>query len=139
MNWTWKIRARDGGMNGLEFACCTTAGDFRRVFVHAMPASASIEVVADDGRVISRGDLERTGEYSPITELIVDGDAPRRSEVWPDAGDLGVPVLLCGGEVGILRDWENADDHSWWRWTVEFSNHKGRPADWAPEGQQIQR
>ena len=26
MNWTWNIRTRDGAMNGLGFACCTTAG-----------------------------------------------------------------------------------------------------------------
>ena len=51
MNWTWNLRTRDGGMNGLEFARCTTAGGFTRVLVHAAPAQASVEVIADDGSV----------------------------------------------------------------------------------------
>jgi hypothetical protein len=33
-------------------------------------------------------------------------------------------VLLPGGEVGILKQWWNAEDESAWRWQVEFSNHK---------------
>jgi hypothetical protein len=48
-------------------------------------------------------------------------------------------VLLAGGEVGLLQTWQHAEDHSWWRWSVEFSNHTGRPDDWAPPGQQIRR
>jgi hypothetical protein len=62
---------------------------------------------------------------------LVDGEL-RRREVWPTRDMLGLPVLIAGGETGILREWENAADHSWWRWTVEFSNHVGRPADWSP-------
>ncbi|MGH9082614.1 MAG: hypothetical protein ACRDWN_04650, partial [Acidimicrobiales bacterium] len=60
---------------------------------------------------------------------------PRRREVWPDDSFHGLPVLLAGGEVGLLRHWEHADDRSWWRWQIELSNHTGRPADWAPPGQ----
>ena len=37
-NWTWELRSRDGGMNGLEFALALTAGGFSRVFVYAAPA-----------------------------------------------------------------------------------------------------
>jgi hypothetical protein len=53
--------------------------------------------------VVSRADLEREGAYSPMTLVELDGPAMRRSEVWPDAGCHGLPVLLAGGEVGILR------------------------------------
>jgi hypothetical protein len=42
-------------------------------------------------------------------------------------------VLLAGGEVGLLAQWENAEDHTWWQWQVDFSNHTGRPDDWSPE------
>ena len=63
MNWTWNLRARDGAMNGLEFARCTTAGGFTRVLVHAAPAQTSVEVIADDGKVVAREDLDRDGEY----------------------------------------------------------------------------
>jgi hypothetical protein len=134
MNWTWSIRARDAGMNGLEFARCTTAGGFGRVLVHAAPARASVEVAEDGGGVLARGDLDREGEYSPMTLLELEGDRLRRSEIWPDDGCHGLPVLLAGGEVGILERWHHSEDRSWWRWSVEFSNHTGRPADWSPPG-----
>lgn len=138
MNWTWNIRSRDGAMNGLEFARCTTASGFRRVLVHAAPAQATLEVITDEDEVIVRGNLDREGEYSPMTLLTLDGQ-PRREEVWPDDAHYGLPVLLSGGEVGILSSWRHAEDHSWWQWSVEFANHTDRPADWAPPGQQIQR
>ncbi|HZS21850.1 MAG TPA: hypothetical protein VFA63_12815, partial [Pseudonocardiaceae bacterium] len=70
-------------MNGLEFARCTTAGGFNRVLIHAAPAQAQIEIIAEDDRVIVRGDLDRHGEYSPMTLVELDGSALRRSEVWP--------------------------------------------------------
>lgn len=139
MNWTWNLRSRDGAMNGLEFARCTTAGGFTRVLVHAAPGLASVEVTADDGRLIARADVDRDGDYSPMTLMVLDGQRIRRSEVWPGEELHGLPVLLAGGEVGILKDWQHSADHSWWRWSVEFANHTGRPADWAPPGQQINR
>ena len=139
MNWTWDLRSRDGGMNGLEFARCTTAGGFSRVLVHAAPAQLGLTVVADDDTVVLRAHADRDGAYSPITLLELDGDRVRRTEVWPGPELYGLAVLLPGGEVGVLTAWEHAPDRSWWRWSVEFSNHAGRPADWAPEGQRLQR
>lgn len=139
MNWTWDIRSGDAGMNGLEFCRCTTAGGFSRVLVHAAPANAQIEVRDDADHLIATGRPEREGEYSPMTLLEISGSEVSRSEVWPDESYYGLPVLLAGGEVGLLEKWEHAGDRSWWRWRVEFSNHVGRPADWAPDGQSIQR
>lgn len=139
MNWQWNIRSADGGMNGLEFAKATTAGDFSRVLVHAAPAQMQVEIRDDDDRLVARGDVERDGDYSPMTLLIVDGGSLSREEVWPDESFYGTPVLVAGGEVGILQLWVHSEDKSWWRWSVEFSNHKGRPADWAPEGQALGR
>ena len=139
MNWTWELRSRDGGMNGLEFARCTTASGFSRVLVHAAPGTLRLLLTADDGTTIARGDVDRDGDYSPITLLELDRGTVRRSEIWPDHGNLGLPVLLPGGEVGVLTAWEHAGDRSWWRWSVEFSNHVGRPDDWQPEGQHLQR
>lgn len=139
MNWTWSIRTRDGAMNGLEFTRATTAGDFGRVLVHAAPAQASVEVVGDDDRIVARADLDREGDYSPMTLLVLEGSELARSEIWPGDEHLGLPVLLSGGEVGLLTAWQHAPDHSWWRWSVELSNHVGRPADWAPPDQHPQR
>lgn len=138
MNWTWTIRSGDGGMNGLEFSRATTAGGFSRVLVHAAPAQMQIEIRADDDRRVAQGDLEREGDYSPMTLVELDGGL-RRREVWPDESYYGVPVLLAGGEVGVLSHWEHAEDRTWWRWSVEFSNHTGRPADWSPEGRHLSR
>ncbi len=132
MNWTWRLRSRDGGMNGLEFSECLTAGDQRQVLVHAAPAGLSVEVRDDDGSLVARGDVDRVGEYSPMTLLHLDGTAVSRREVWPDAAHEGVVVLLAGGEAGLLTRWQHAEDRQWWRWTLELSNHRDRPADWRP-------
>jgi hypothetical protein len=139
VNWIWDLRSRDGGMNGLDFARALTAGGFSRVLVHAAPGLLRVHVTDDGGTTIARGDPDRDGDYSPITLLELDGGDLRRTEIWPDEGHLGLPVLLPGGEVGVLTAWEHAPDHSWWRWSVEFSNHVGRPADWQPSGQHLQR
>jgi len=135
VNWTWDLRSRDGGMNGLDFARCITAGGFTRVLIHAAPARLAVSVTAADGSVVIRGDCDREGEYSPITLLSLADGGLRRSEVWPDESHHGLPVLLCGGEVGILTCWRHADDRSWWQWSVEFSNHVDRPPNWAPPDQ----
>lgn len=126
-------------MNGLEFSRATTAGGFTRVLIHAAPAQAQVEIIDEEDRVVARGEIERTSEYSPMTLVEMDGDTLSRREVWPDEGYYGMPVILAGGEVGILQHWEHADDRRWWRWVVEFSNHTGRPSDWAPEGQTLRR
>ena len=73
MNWTWTIRTRDGGMNGLEFSCCTTAAGFARVLIHAAPAMAEMEVRSDDDELIARGEITRNGDYSPMTLVELDG------------------------------------------------------------------
>jgi hypothetical protein len=128
MNWTWNIRSRDGGMNGLEFSRCTTAGGFSRVLVHAAPAHMSVHITDDDGHIIARCDVDRAGDYSPMTLLEIADGSMHRTEVWPSDELYGVLVLLAGGEAGLLTRWHHADDHSWWRWSVEFANHVGRPA-----------
>jgi hypothetical protein len=61
-------------MNGLEFARCTTAGGFTRVLVHAAPAQASVEVIADGGTLVAREDLDRDGDCSPMTLIELDGE-----------------------------------------------------------------
>jgi hypothetical protein len=51
-------------------------------------------------------------------------DTIDREDLWPSPADIGRPVILPGGEVGILIQWWNAPDASEWRWRVEFSNHR---------------
>jgi hypothetical protein len=139
VNWLWTVRSSDGGMNGLEFCRSFTAGDLRHVLVHAAPSQMELEVRTEDGALVAGGRAERTEDYSPITELRLDGDGIHRREIWPTDDHLGLPVLLPGGEVGVLTAWRHADDHTWWQWSVEFSNHRDRPADWQPPEGQLRR
>jgi hypothetical protein len=94
------------------------------LLVHAPPEALDVEVRDDDGRLLARGrNLRRTADR-PIARLLRAGDRVRREDLWPEEVDLGRPVILPGGEVGILKSWWNADDGSAWRWRVEFSNHR---------------
>ena len=47
-----------------------------------------------------------------------------REDLWPADDDIGRPVILPGGEVGILLAWWNAEDGSEWRWQLEFYNQR---------------
>ncbi|MGH2534880.1 MAG: hypothetical protein ACRDJW_21680 [Thermomicrobiales bacterium] len=47
-----------------------------------------------------------------------------RADLWPDESDVGQPVILPGGEIGILLSWWNAADGSEWRWRIELYNHR---------------
>ena len=132
MNWTWSLRSGDGGMNGLELTRATTAGGFERVLVHAAPRDLEVEVRAADDSLVARGNVTRESDYTPMTLLTLSSGTVARAEVWPGEEHLGLPVLLAGGETGVLLRWEHAEDRSWWRWALELSNHRDRPADWSP-------
>ena len=67
--------------------------------------------------------LPRTTD-TPILRLTRRGGAIAREDIWPGADGLNRPVLLPGGEVGLLIAWWHAPDGSEWRWQVEFYNHR---------------
>jgi hypothetical protein len=95
------------------------------VLIHAAPDVLRIEVRDESGRRIAFADrLSREGRYVPMTRIRRAGDGFVREDTWPAEEDIGLPVLLPGGEIGILRSWWNADDGSEWRWTLEFYNRK---------------
>ncbi len=92
------------------------------LLVHATPDVLTAEVRDGRGTRLAFGkDLERTLQ-SPICLLRVRGDAIEREDIWPEEQHLGLPLLLPGGEVGILTTWWNADDRKEWRWRIELSN-----------------
>lgn len=92
------------------------------LLVHAVPDVISVEVSSRDGRRLAYGrDLTRTLE-SPMCRLTRKGESVVREDIWPTEADLGLPVLLPGGEVGILQSWWHAEDKKEWRWQVEFYN-----------------
>lgn len=94
------------------------------LLVHAAPDALDVEVRTADGHLLARGEnLPRT-RATPMARLVRQGDKIRREDVWPSSEDIGRPVILPGGEVGILIEWWNASDGSEWRWRVEFYNHR---------------
>lgn len=118
---TWDLRNPDGGMLGLEFARgVAEATDC--MLAHSLPDRVNVTVTDETGKVVAQGDEISADESRPMARLWVRGDRVERENVWPDDSDLGRPVILPGGEVGILRSWWNAEDGSEWRWQVEFSN-----------------
>jgi hypothetical protein len=119
----WDLWYPDAAAQGLPFA----RGRLRAtdvLLVHAAPARLDVEVRSDDGEVLAQGSgLARTAER-PMARLSVRNGQIAREDLWPTHDDLGRPVILPGGEVGILLGWWNADDGSEWRWQVEFYNHQ---------------
>lgn len=91
--------------------------------MHALPERIRVEVRAGGGPIATGDGLGRTLD-SPIARLTVRDGAVAREDIWPTEADLGSVVILPGGEAGTLRAWWHAPDHSEWRWSVEFYNHR---------------
>jgi hypothetical protein len=51
---------------------------------------------------------------------LLDLAAGTRTELWPDEGHIGLPVLLPGGEEGRLLRFEHTPDGERWTWALEF-------------------
>lgn len=119
----WEIWYPKAGATGMLFGRGRVDAGFDVMLVHAAPEVLSA-VVRGDGQVRSEGaDLSAAAE-TPIARLTRRGDRIEREDIWPGEAALGLPVLLSGGEVGILKQWWHADDHSEWRWQIELYNHR---------------
>jgi len=93
------------------------------IMIHAAPWSLRIDVRDESGASVAFVDrLTRRVAYCPITRVRRQGNTFTREDEWPRSEDLGRPLLLPGGEVGILRQRSNAGDGSDWRWTVGLYN-----------------
>jgi hypothetical protein len=92
------------------------------LLVHAAPQVMTVEVHDAQGNRLAYGkDLEQTQD-TPITRLRIAGDQVTREDIWPNGEDIGLLVMLPGGEVGTLQKWWHASDRKEWRWQVEFYN-----------------
>ncbi len=116
--WTPEIAAQ-----GLSFARGRLdATDV--LLVHAAGAALNVEVRDDAGALVARGvNLPRTAD-TPMARLTRTGGAITREDVWPTEADHGRPVIVAGGEVGLLQAWWNAPDESEWRWSLALYNHR---------------
>jgi hypothetical protein len=118
---TWDLWYPKAAATGLPFARGKLDAT-HVLLVHAAPDFLTVEVRDDESRLIAAArDLERTLD-SPICRLTRKGGNVIREDIWPAESDIGLPVLLPGGEVGILQEWWNAEDRKEWRWRVEFYN-----------------
>jgi hypothetical protein len=119
----WDLWIADVGAVGVSFARGRLNAT-NVLLVHAAPQQLNLEVRDDEGTVLARGnDLLRT-ESTPITRLRRQGNEITREDIWPTEAEYGLPIILPGGEVGILQHWWHAADHQEWRWRVEFYNHR---------------
>jgi hypothetical protein len=119
----WDLWIPDVGSQGLSFArgrCDET----ETLLVHAAPRHLSVDVWTDQGRLLARGrNLARTDE-TPMAKLQRRGNQIIRQEIWPTQAEYGLPVILAGGEIGILRAWWNDPGKQEWRWSIELYNHR---------------
>lgn len=119
----WDLWIPDAASCGISFARGRLHAT-ETLLAHATPKLLRVEVRDADGMPLAMGDnLAGTGD-TPITRLRRHGSTITREDIWPTETDCGTPVILPGGEVGILQIWWNAPDHSEWRWRVEFYNHR---------------
>lgn len=117
----WDLWIPDAAATGVPFAR-GRLDETDVLLVHSAPHLLTVEVRDGDGELVASGhDLARAQQV-PMTRLRRVGRTVTREEFWPGAPDYGTPVLLPGGEVGLLREWWHRDDRREWRWTVEFYN-----------------
>ncbi len=96
-----------------------------RMFLHAASDPIAVEVYDDERKLVAQGLNLGATDNTPMCLLTVKGNAVVREDLWPGEEHIGTPVLLPGGEAGILKSWWNAADGSEWRWQVEFYNSRG--------------
>ena len=119
----WDLWFPDAAAQGLPFARGRMSAT-EILLVHAPPETLRVDIVDDAGRLLARGDrLQRTAE-TPIARLTRRGQKIEREDIWPGKHDIGRPVILAGGEVGILTAWWNDEGQQEWRWSIELYNHK---------------
>ena len=121
----WDLWFPDAGATGTSFARSRVddqaAGN--RLLVHAAPPTLEVAVRDQDGKLLAHGQGLERGQPGPMSYLVRQNDIILLEDGWPNLEDLGRLVILPGGEAGILKAWWHADDHSEWRWQVEFYNH----------------
>ena len=119
----WDLWFPDAGSQGLLFARGRLQAT-DQLLAHAAPANLRVDVVNEQGKLLARGtNLRRTAE-TPITRLSRREGRIEREDIWPAEYEIGLPVILAGGEIGILTAWWNDPERQSWRWSIELFNRK---------------
>jgi hypothetical protein len=119
----WDLWYPQAGATGVSFARGRLEVT-KVLLVHAPPPMLTVEVRSEDGKRLAYAqDLSQTADR-PIARLTLQEGQVTREDLWPHQEEIGLLVILPGGEVGKLMSWWNADDGSEWRWQVEFYNHR---------------
>ena len=121
---TWDLWYPGPAATGLPFARARLkAGDASdRLLVHAAPQLLQVTVRDQSGRPVASGDRLERHQPGPMSFLVRRGATITLEDGWPTDRDVGLVVILPGGEAGILKSWWNAEDRKEWRWQVEFYN-----------------
>ena len=119
----WDLWYPNAGAQGLAFARGRLDAT-GILLVHAPPDTLRVEVRNDAGDLLASGDQLKQTADRPIAALRRAGHRIEREDLWPGDHEIGSPVILPGGEVGVLQSWWNAPDGGEWRWRVEFYNHR---------------
>lgn len=119
----WDVWYPEAGAQGLSFGR-GRIDPTDQLVIHSPPPVLKVEVRDDAGALIALGENLARTEWSPMALLERRGDRVVRQDLWPDETLNGTPVMLPGGDVGILLSWWNSDAKDEWRWRVEFYNHR---------------
>ena len=119
----WDLWYPAAGAQGLSFAR-GRLDETDRLIVHSAPDTLRVDVRDDEGNLLASGDGLKRTEDSPMTLLERAGERVTRRDLWPDASHLGLPVILPGGDIGILLSWWHSDAKDEWRWQLELYNHR---------------
>ena len=119
----WDLWFPDAASQGLLFARGRLQAT-DTLLAHAAPANLRVEVMDDAGKLLARGTNLRRSAQSPITQLRRRDGRVEREDIWPSKHEIGLPVILAGGEVGILTAWWNDSERQAWRWSIELFNRK---------------
>jgi hypothetical protein len=119
----WDLWYPHAGAQGIAFAR-GRLDDSDRLLVHAAPPVLNVDVRDDNGNLLASARKLERKFYSPMMLLQREGDRITRTELWPDESAIGTPVILGGGEVGVLKAWWHSDAKDEWRWQVEFYNRR---------------
>ena len=111
----WDLWIADVGAVGVSFAR-GRLNPTDVLLAHAAPGQLNIEVAAMMAWCWREAMTCCARPAPPSRGCAVRATSITREDIWPTEADYGTPVILPGGEVGILQHWWNAPDHQEWRW-----------------------